>query len=121
MLISTFSIGGGELFDRVADEDLELTERDCVHFMRQICEGVRYMHEKSIMHLDLKPENILCVRKDSNLIKIIDFGFARRYSAGESLKVMFGTPEFIAPEVVNYEQIGLPTDIWSLGVICYVL
>lgn len=114
-------IGGGELFDRVADEDLELTERDCVHFMRQICEGVRYMHEKSIMHLDLKPENILCVRKDSNLIKIIDFGLARRYKAGESLKVMFGTPEFIAPEVVNYEQIGLPTDIWSLGVICYVL
>ncbi|CAC5377020.1 MYLK [Mytilus coruscus] len=114
-------VGGGELFDRVADEDLELTERDCVHFMRQICEGVRYMHEKSIMHLDLKPENILCVRKDSNLIKIIDFGLARRYTPGESLKVMFGTPEFIAPEVVNYEQIGLQTDIWSLGVICYVL
>ncbi|XP_063411105.1 myosin light chain kinase, smooth muscle-like isoform X3 [Mytilus trossulus] len=114
-------VGGGELFDRVADEDLELTERDCVHFMRQICEGVRYMHEKSIMHLDLKPENILCVRKDSNLIKIIDFGLARRFTPGESLKVMFGTPEFIAPEVVNYEQIGLQTDIWSLGVICYVL
>lgn len=40
---------------------------------------------------------------------------------GDSLRVMFGTPEFIAPEVVNYEEIGFPTDIWSVGVICYVL
>ncbi|XP_062571039.1 myosin light chain kinase, smooth muscle-like isoform X2 [Saccostrea cucullata] len=114
-------VSGGELFDRVADEDLELTECDCVHFMRQICQGLQYMHLKSILHLDLKPENILCINKDNNLIKIIDFGLARRHKEGESLRVMFGTPEFIAPEVVNYEEIGFPTDIWSVGVICYVL
>lgn len=116
-----FSVAGGELFDRVADEDLELTESDCVHFMRQICQGLQYMHLRSILHLDLKPENILCINKDNNLIKIIDFGLARRHLEGDSLRVMFGTPEFIAPEVVNYEEIGFPTDIWSVGVICYVL
>lgn len=79
------------------------------------------MHLRSILHLDLKPENILCINKDNNLIKIIDFGLARRHLEGDSLRVMFGTPEFIAPEVVNYEEIGFPTDIWSVGVICYVL
>lgn len=89
--------------------------------MRQICQGVQYMHLKSILHLDLKPENILCINKDNNLIKIIDFGLARRHQEGDSLRVMFGTPEFIAPEVVNYEEIGFSTDIWSVGVICYVL
>lgn len=105
----------------MADEDLELTESDCVHFMRQICQGLQYMHLRSILHLDLKPENILCINKDNNLIKIIDFGLARRHLEGDSLRVMFGTPEFIASEVVNYEEIGFPTDIWSVGVICYVL
>ena len=48
------SILGGELFDRVIDDDFILTEKACVIFMRQICEGVKYMHDKSIIHLDLK-------------------------------------------------------------------
>ena len=46
---------------------------------------------------------------------------ARKLEPGENVKVMFGTPEFVAPEVVNYERIGFATDMWSLGVICYVL
>ncbi|XP_069108405.1 myosin light chain kinase, smooth muscle-like isoform X3 [Argopecten irradians] len=121
MILVMEYVGGGELFERVIDEDFELTERDCVHFVRQICEGVDYMHSKSIVHLDLKPENILCIRKDSNLIKIIDFGLAQFHKPGESLRAISGTPEFIAPEVVNYDEIGFQTDIWSIGVICYVL
>ncbi|XP_041374354.1 myosin light chain kinase, smooth muscle-like isoform X3 [Gigantopelta aegis] len=114
-------IGGGELFERVSSNDFCLTERDCVHFMRQICSGVAYMHGKGVLHLDLKPENILCIAEGSNIIKIIDFGLARRFNEGESIKVMFGTPEFIAPEVVNYDEIDFATDMWSIGVICYVL
>lgn len=114
-------VGGGELFERIINENIDLTEHDCVQFMRQICDGVAYMHNKNIIHLDLKPENILCVKDDSNKIKIIDFGLARFYKKGDSVRVLFGTPEFIAPEVVNYEEIGFETDMWSLGVICYVL
>jgi myosin-light-chain kinase len=60
-------IGGGELFEKVVADDFTLTERDCLLFMRQICQAIGYMHEQSIVHLDLKPENILC--KLNNPIK----------------------------------------------------
>jgi len=112
-----------ELFERIISEDFELTERDCIVFMRQICDGVSFMHNKQVLHLDLKPENILCVDKNptSHRIKIIDFGLARRYDRSESVKVMFGTPEFVAPEVINYEEINFGTDMWSIGVIAYIL
>ncbi|XP_066121030.1 myosin light chain kinase family member 4 isoform X2 [Saccopteryx bilineata] len=114
-------VDGGELFDRIIDDNYNLTELDTVLFVRQICEGIRHMHQMYILHLDLKPENILCVNRDTKQIKIIDFGLARRYKPREKLKVNFGTPEFLAPEVVNYDFVSFPTDMWSVGVIAYML
>ncbi|XP_019062056.1 myosin light chain kinase 3 isoform X1 [Fukomys damarensis] len=114
-------VDGGELFDRITDEKNHLTELDVVLFTRQICEGVHYLHQHYVLHLDLKPENILCVSQTGHQIKIIDFGLARRYKPREKLKVNFGTPEFLAPEVVNYEFVSFPTDMWSVGVITYML
>ncbi|XP_044617147.1 myosin light chain kinase 3 isoform X3 [Equus asinus] len=114
-------VDGGELFDRITDEKYHLTELDVVLFTKQICEGVHYLHQHYILHLDLKPENILCVSQTGHQIKIIDFGLARRYKPREKLKVNFGTPEFLAPEVVNYEFVSFPTDMWSMGVITYML
>ncbi|CAG2163923.1 unnamed protein product [Oppiella nova] len=121
-LDGAYDISGGELFERiVADDCLVLTEYECLLFMRQICEAVSYMHRKNIMHLDLKPENILCKTRTSYEIKIIDFGLARPYDSTETLKILFGTPEFVAPEIVNYEAVTPASDMWSVGVICYVL
>ncbi|XP_009954085.1 PREDICTED: myosin light chain kinase 3 [Leptosomus discolor] len=114
-------LDGGELFDRITDENYNLTELDAILFTKQICEGVHYLHQHYILHLDLKPENILCVNRTGNQIKIIDFGLARRYKPCEKLKVNFGTPEFLAPEVVNYDFVSFPTDMWSVGVITYML
>uniref|UniRef100_A0A8C6CQ84 Myosin light chain kinase family member 4 n=1 Tax=Moschus moschiferus TaxID=68415 RepID=A0A8C6CQ84_MOSMO len=114
-------VDGGELFDRIIDDNCNLTELDTILFIRQICEGIRHMHQMYILHLDLKPENILCVNRDTKQIKIIDFGLARRYKPREKLKVNFGTPEFLAPEVVNYDFVSFPTDMWSVGVITYML
>ncbi|KAM9323336.1 uncharacterized protein mylk4a [Pholidichthys leucotaenia] len=114
-------VGGGELFDRIIDENYTLMELDAVMFIRQICEGVQHMHKMSVLHLDLKPENILCVNRVTNKVKIIDFGLARKYKPREKLKVNFGTPEFLAPEVVNYDFVSFNTDMWSLGVITYML
>lgn len=114
-------IDGGELFERLVDDSFVLTEQLCKLYILQISEGLRFMHNLNILHLDLKPENILCVSKEGHRLKIIDFGLARSINPNQTLKVFCGTPEFVAPEVVNYEKIGFETDMWSLGVICYVL
>uniref|UniRef100_A0A3Q0SCB0 Myosin light chain kinase family member 4 n=1 Tax=Amphilophus citrinellus TaxID=61819 RepID=A0A3Q0SCB0_AMPCI len=114
-------VAGGELFDRIIDENYTLMELDAVLFIRQICEGLQHMHKMSILHLDLKPENILCVSRVTNKVKIIDFGLARIYKPREKLRVNFGTPEFLAPEVINYDFVSFNTDMWSLGVITYML
>ncbi|XP_037831939.1 myosin light chain kinase, smooth muscle isoform X2 [Kryptolebias marmoratus] len=114
-------ISGGELFERIIDEDFELTEREVIKYMLQIIDGVNFIHKQGIVHLDLKPENIMCVNKTGSKIKLIDFGLARRLENAGTLKVLFGTPEFVAPEVINYEAISYPTDMWSIGVICYIL
>ncbi|XP_068614404.1 myosin light chain kinase 2, skeletal/cardiac muscle-like [Brachionichthys hirsutus] len=114
-------VGGGELFDRIIDQNYTLMELDAVVFIRQICEGLQHMHKMYILHLDLKPENILCVSRVTNKVKIIDFGLARIYKPREKLRVNFGTPEFLAPEVINYDFVSFNTDMWSLGVITYML
>ncbi|XP_055596393.1 probable serine/threonine-protein kinase pXi isoform X3 [Uranotaenia lowii] len=114
-------VEGGELFDRVLEEKFILTEKACSIFMRQICDAMAYIHGNNIVHLDLKPENILCITESGNRIKIIDFGLAREYDPDNKLQVLFGTPEFVAPEVVNFEAISFATDMWSVGVIAYVL
>ncbi|XP_030387653.1 muscle M-line assembly protein unc-89 isoform X2 [Scaptodrosophila lebanonensis] len=116
-------ITGGELFERVVADDFTLTELDCILFLRQVCEGVAYMHSQSVVHLDLKPENIMCHTrtKSNHQIKIIDFGLAQRLDTKAPVRVLFGTPEFIPPEIISYDPIGFQSDMWSVGVICYVL
>uniref|UniRef100_A0A3P8THM9 Myosin, light chain kinase 5 n=1 Tax=Amphiprion percula TaxID=161767 RepID=A0A3P8THM9_AMPPE len=114
-------IAGGELFERIVDDNFEHTEPASVRYMQQILEGIAYMHQQNIVHLDLKPENIVCVDTTGTSIKIIDFGLASRIDGSTPLKVLHGTPEFVAPEVINYEPVSLQTDMWSIGVICYIL
>ncbi|XP_073674607.1 myosin light chain kinase, smooth muscle [Garra rufa] len=114
-------VAGGELFERIVDDSFEHTEVSSVGYMRQILEGIQYMHQKNIIHLDLKPENIVCMDRTGIQIKIIDFGLASKLDPNTPLKVMHGTPEFVAPEVINFEPVCLATDMWSIGVICYIL
>ncbi|XP_064480823.1 myosin light chain kinase, smooth muscle-like [Ornithodoros turicata] len=121
MILVLEIIEGGELFERVIDDDFVLTEKACSIFVRQICEGIDYMHSKNILHLDMKPENVMCTTRTGNRIKLIDFGLARFFEPGKKLQVLFGTPEFVAPEVVNFDKVCYRTDMWSVGVICYVL
>lgn len=114
-------IAGGELFERIVDDSFEHTESASVRYMHQILEGIAYVHQQNIVHLDIKPENIVCVDTTGTSIKIIDFGLASRLDANTPLKVMHGTPEFVAPEVINYEPVVFTTDMWSIGVVCYIL
>ncbi|XP_053740856.1 death-associated protein kinase 2 isoform X1 [Synchiropus splendidus] len=115
-------VSGGELFDFLAQKE-SLSEEEATQFIKQILDGVEYLHQKSIAHFDLKPENIMLLDRTASLprIKIIDFGLAHKIEDGADFKNIFGTPEFVAPEIVNYEQLGLEADMWSIGVITYIL
>lgn len=72
------SIAGGELFERLVDDNFEHTELTSARYMRQILQGMEYVHKQNIIHLDLKPENIVCVDTTGTQIKIIDFGLASK-------------------------------------------
>nr|CAB3236238.1 death-associated protein kinase 2-like [Phallusia mammillata] len=115
-------VAGGELFDFLSDKEY-LTEPEAVAFMIQILNGMDYLHERNIAHFDLKPENIMLLNKDAepHNIKLIDFGLAQRITPGMEYKNMHGTPEFVAPEIIAFEPIGLPADCWSIGVITFIL
>ncbi|XP_069019543.1 death-associated protein kinase 2 isoform X1 [Embiotoca jacksoni] len=115
-------VSGGELFDFLAQKE-SLSEEEATQFIKQVLDGVQYLHSKRIVHFDLKPENIMLLDRNVPLpsIKIIDFGLAHKIEAGADFKNIFGTPEFVAPEIVNYEPLGLEADMWSIGVITYIL
>ncbi|XP_026565587.1 death-associated protein kinase 2 isoform X1 [Pseudonaja textilis] len=115
-------VSGGELFDFLAQKE-SLSEEEATQFIKQILEGVNYLHTKKIAHFDLKPENIMLLDKSLPIphIKLIDFGLAHEIEDGVEFKNIFGTPEFVAPEIVNYEPLGLAADLWSIGVITYIL
>ncbi|XP_063782619.1 death-associated protein kinase 2 isoform X1 [Pseudophryne corroboree] len=115
-------VSGGELFDFLAQKE-SLSEEEATRFIKQILEGVNYLHTHKIAHFDLKPENIMLLDKTIAIphIKLIDFGLAHKIEDGVEFKNIFGTPEFVAPEIVNYEPLGLPVDMWSIGVITYIL
>ncbi|KAG8440191.1 hypothetical protein GDO86_006114 [Hymenochirus boettgeri] len=115
-------VSGGELFDFLAQKE-SLSEEEATRFIKQILEGVNYLHTHKIAHFDLKPENIMLLDKTIAMphIKLIDFGLAHRIEDGVEFKNIFGTPEFVAPEIVNYEPLGLAADMWSIGVITYIL
>ncbi|XP_021413871.2 death-associated protein kinase 2 [Oncorhynchus mykiss] len=115
-------ISGGELFDFIAEKE-SLSEEEAIEFLKQILMGVGFMHTKNIAHFDLKPENIMLADKTMphSHIKIIDFGLAHRLKQGEEYRSLSGTPQYIAPEVINYEPLSEAADIWSIGVITYIL
>uniref|UniRef100_A0A4W4E428 non-specific serine/threonine protein kinase n=1 Tax=Electrophorus electricus TaxID=8005 RepID=A0A4W4E428_ELEEL len=109
-------VAGGELFDFLAEKE-SLSEEEATEFLKQILDGVNYLHSKQIAHFDLKPENIMLLNRSvpHPRIKLIDFGLAHKIDFSNDFKNIFGTPEFVAPEVVNYEPLGLEADMWLSG------
>ncbi|XP_056868316.1 serine/threonine-protein kinase 17A [Takifugu flavidus] len=112
---------GGEIFNQCVSDEA-FSEEDVKRLMRQILEGVSFLHQNNVVHLDLKPQNIL-LTSSSPLgdIKIVDFGLSRMVSSQQELREIMGTPEYVAPEILSYEPISTATDMWSMGVLAYVM
>nr|KYP41272.1 CBL-interacting serine/threonine-protein kinase 8 [Cajanus cajan] len=113
-------ITGGELFDKIVNHG-RLSEAESRRYFQQLIDGVDYCHSKGVYHRDLKPENLLLDSQGN--IKISDFGLSAFPEQGISmLRTTCGTPNYVAPEVISHKGYnGAPADVWSCGVILYVL
>lgn len=112
---------GGELFDAIVKRG-KYSERDAARIVRQIAEACRYLHSKGIVHRDLKPENLLLSDDSENaVVKIADFGLSKIMDAQAVLQTACGTPGYVAPEVLMGHGYHQEVDVWSIGVITYIL
>ncbi|XP_061686449.1 striated muscle preferentially expressed protein kinase-like [Syngnathoides biaculeatus] len=108
-----------ELLERISRRTT-VTEGEIRQSVHQVLEGLRYLHYKDIAHLDIKPENILMAVAGSNQIRICDFGNAIKLESQEDHYCKYGTPEYVAPEIVNQTPVSTATDIWPVAVITYL-
>ncbi|KAL3803511.1 hypothetical protein HJC23_014059 [Cyclotella cryptica] len=131
-LVATFStikthylvlelLEGGELFDRIVEKS-SYTENEARDLSKILFGAIEYCHDRNICHRDLKPENLLLKSKYSDTeIKIADFGMSRKAPAADSLETLCGSPAYVSPEILNRNRYGTQTDMWSLGVILFIL
>uniref|UniRef100_A0A8C1MXY7 non-specific serine/threonine protein kinase n=1 Tax=Cyprinus carpio TaxID=7962 RepID=A0A8C1MXY7_CYPCA len=123
LLIIMECMEGGELFSRIQVRgDQAFTEREASEIMRDIGTAIQYLHNMNIAHRDIKPENLLYNSKeDTGVLKLTDFGFAKETSLHNPLQTPCYTPYYVAPEVLGPEKYDKSCDMWSLGVIMYIL
>ncbi|XP_048831726.1 calcium/calmodulin-dependent protein kinase type IV [Brienomyrus brachyistius] len=114
-------VTGGELFDRIVERGY-YSERDAAHVIKQILEAVAYLHENGVVHRDLKPENLLYADLSLDApLKIADFGLSKIIDDQVTMKTVCGTPGYCAPEILRGSSYGPEVDMWSVGVILYIL
>nr|XP_058911143.1 striated muscle preferentially expressed protein kinase isoform X4 [Kogia breviceps] len=110
-----------ELLERMARKPT-VCESEIRAYMRQVLEGIGYLHKNRVLHLDVKPENLLVWDgvEGEEQVRICDFGNAQELTPGEPQYCQYGTPEFVAPEVVNQTPVSGVTDIWPVGVVAFL-
>lgn len=124
LLIVMECMEGGELFNRIRDRnDRPFTEREAANIILAIANAVAHLHNMDIAHRDLKPENLLFTTKDDDaVLKLTDFGFAKEGNNEQlPLNTPCYTPYYVAPEILSNNKYDKACDIWSMGVIMYIL
>eukprot|EP01107_Rhizomastix_libera_P002377 TRINITY_DN140_c0_g1_i2.p1 TRINITY_DN140_c0_g1~~TRINITY_DN140_c0_g1_i2.p1 ORF type:complete len:453 (+),score=92.52 TRINITY_DN140_c0_g1_i2:180-1361(+) len=112
-------VTGGELYDQIISRG-SFTEKDARSIIKQLLEALQYMHSNGCAHRDLKPENLLC-EENGKIVKIADFGLSKDFSMASVMSTCCGSPSYVAPEVLSGGVYDTACDIWSIGVITYVL
>lgn len=117
---------GGDLFDRIVSSKnrVPFSEEEAATILQKLMEAISYCHSLGIAHRDIKPDNILFVDNSNSLaqIKLADFGQASSFSPGEGLmQGIVGTPYYVAPEVLGGKDYNEKVDVWSAGVILYIM
>jgi calcium-dependent protein kinase len=111
---------GGELFDRIKARK-KYTEKDACDVLRQLGEGIAYLHDNKIAHCDLKPDNFLFkVKAEHSAIKIIDFGLSKMTRPREYMSSLRGTSFYMAPEVFKGKY-TYHCDMWSYGIVMFIM
>ncbi|KXZ53911.1 hypothetical protein GPECTOR_6g829 [Gonium pectorale] len=109
---------GGELFNAIVKER-NFSERKAAVYFRKMVEVVDYCQQLRVVHRDLKPENFLLTSPEGEL-KLTDFGLGMFFKPGERFRDLVGSPYYVAPEVLGFDY-SHEADMWSLGVILYIL
>lgn len=113
-------IEDGDFYDfilgRPCFKDNELRQ-----IMKQLFEAIAYLHEFGIVHCDIKPENMLYNKTTGNIVKLTDFGLSRMILSNQTLDTVCGTLEYVAPEILSTRKSGMESDMWSSGIIMYLL
>mmetsp|Transcript_7291 Transcript_7291/g.11091 ORF Transcript_7291/g.11091 Transcript_7291/m.11091 type:complete len:329 (-) Transcript_7291:102-1088(-) len=114
-------LSGGELFDRIVAKG-SFSEKEASILIKSVAMALQYLHSIGIVHRDLKPENLIYAdNTQSSQIKITDFGLAKLKNKQDKMETACGTPGYVAPEVLKKQKYTEAVDIWSLGVILYIL
>jgi len=113
-------VAGGELFDRIVQQD-SYSEKEAATVIRQITSIVQFVHSKNVVHRDLKPENLLYADKAGTELKLCDFGLADTIDDNELLTAIVGSTTYMAPEVAKGIGYDKSVDLYSIGVILYIL
>ncbi|XP_055610566.1 obscurin isoform X4 [Uranotaenia lowii] len=119
-LILELASGGELVRDNLLSHDY-YTERQIAIYVYQILLGLEHMHTRGIGHMGLTIKDLLIAHPGSDNLKICDFGLSRRIEDDKLYTLDYGMPEFVAPEVINRRGVGLGQDMWSVGIITYIL
>lgn len=112
----------GNLLDYLQNHNNELRLTDKLQIFLKICDGLKILHSKDILHRDLKCENVLLSTDDDGCIhvKLADFGASRDVTNVTGKLTLIGTPSYVSPELLMGKSYGKPNDIWGLGCLLYV-